>query len=219
MLQRCVIVICILMSLATAATAQSPGRGTFGGFLGGQGRLLIDLAEIRKELKVDEQQTELLDALQEDLAEQRRVIIEEDEGPRYADEAVERLRAEHRLKKLAAFDRRSEALVAIVLEPQQSLRLSELYLQRDGIGAFDRPEVASKLRLTDEQKERLQTLRQTFVDNRLRGRSRERLGELREKEQAAVRELLDEEQQSLWQQLLGKPFDFPSSGFRGPRRR
>ena len=54
------------------------------------------------------------------------------------------------------------------VEPGQASRLAELYLQRDGIRAFERPEVATKLELSAEQKQRLQTLRETFVENRPR---------------------------------------------------
>jgi len=222
MIQRWLIATCILASLVTgsletAANAQLPDRG---GFFGGRGRLLVDLEEVRKELEVNELQAELLDALQEDLAEQRLTIRDENEGPRSADESVERARDELRVQRIAAFDRRSETLITVVLEPNQANRLSELYLQRDGIRAFERPEVASKLQLSDEQKARLQSLRETFVENRPRRNTpNEQQRELREKEQAALRELLNEDQQTLWQQLLGKPFDFPAMSRRGSRGR
>ncbi|MDA1052130.1 MAG: hypothetical protein O3C40_16845 [Planctomycetota bacterium] len=220
MMQRSLIATCILASLSTVVDAQPPNVR----FFGGRGRLLVDLDEVRKELGVDELQAELLDALQEDLAEQRLAIREADEGPRSADETVERARDELRFQQLTAFDRRSESLLAVVLEPQQAARLAELYLQRDGIRAFERPEVATKLELSDEQKQRLQTLRdklrETFVEIRTRRSSREdQQRELREKEQEALRELLNEEQQTLWQQLLGKPFDFFDVARRGPRNR
>ncbi|MEO8494003.1 MAG: hypothetical protein ABI614_02960, partial [Planctomycetota bacterium] len=158
MMQRCLIAICIAASLVTTASTQSPGRGEFGGLLfGGRGRLLVDLEEVQKELGVDEQQEELLDALLEDLAEQRLAIREEEDGPRTADEAIEQLRFQQKMARLTAFDQRTESLLTVVLEPQQANRLSELYLQRDGIRAFDRPEVATKLQLSDEQKARVQS--------------------------------------------------------------
>jgi hypothetical protein len=220
MVRRWIIATCLLLApLATALNAQPPGRSGFGGFFGGRGRLLIDLNEVRKELSIDDQQAELLDALQEDLAEQRLALREEDEGPRSADETVQRLRFKHLIQKLTAFDRRSETLITVVLEPDQANRLAELYLQRDGLRAFERPEVATKLELSDEQKQRLQSLRETFVDNRPRGSTPEQRSELRKKEQEALRELLNEEQQTLWQQLLGKPFDFSVTWRRGSRNR
>ncbi|MBI2477394.1 MAG: hypothetical protein HYV60_01700 [Planctomycetia bacterium] len=219
MMQRGLIAICVVVSLSLTVDAQPPGRGGFGHFFAGRGRLLIDLPEVRTELGVDAQQVELLDALLEDLAEQRRAILEEEEGPRSADESIQRLQFEARLEKLAAFDRRSESLLAVVLEPSQANRLSELFLQRDGIRAFERPEVATKLELSDEQKQQLQKLRETLVDNRQRRSPPEEQRELREKEQAALRELLNEGQQTLWQQLLGKPFEFPATSWRGPRSR
>lgn len=220
MMQRGFIAICVVVSLASAVDAQPPGRSGFGGFFGGRGRLLVDLPEVRNELGVNEQQADLLDALQEDLAEQRRVIREANEGPRSADETLRRLQFEARLEKLAAFDRRSEALLSVVLEPSQANRLSELYLQRDGIRAFERPEVATKLELSDEQKQRLEKLRETLVENRQRQSTPEQQQrELKEQEQAALRELLNEGQQTLWQQLLGKPFEFPATSWRGPRGR
>lgn len=220
MARRLLIATCLLLaSLATAVNAQPPGRGGFGGYFGGRGRLLIDLDAVRKELGISDQQAELLDALQEDLAEQRLAIREADEGPRSADQTFERVRFEHLVQKLTAFDRQSETLITVVLEPNQASRLSELYLQRDGIRAFERPEVATKLELSDEQKQRLQSLRETFVENRPRRSTLEQQRQLREKEQEALRELLNEEQQTLWQQLLGKPFDFSATRRRGSRNR
>ena len=80
--------------------------------------------------------------------------------------------------------------------------------------------MATKLELSDEQKQRLQKLRETLVDNRQRrGPSQQQQRELREKEQAALRELLNEGQRTLWQQLQGKPFEFPATSGRGPRSR
>ena len=166
------------------------------------------------------EQAELLDALLQDLAEQRRVLREEEVGPRSADDSIRRLQFETRVEKLLVFDRRSEALIAVVLEPSQATRLAELYLQRDGIRAFERPEVATKLELSDEQKQRLRKLRETLVENRPRRSSPEQQQrELREKEQTALRELLNEGQQTLWQQLQGKPFEFPATPWRGSRGR
>lgn len=215
MIRRCLIMTCIFVPLTTALNAQPPGHEGFGEFFGGRfggrGRLLVDLDEVRKELAVNDQQAELLDALQEDLKEQRLAIREEDAGPRSADDAVERMRFEHLAQQLDAFDRRSEALITVVLEPNQATRLEELYLQRDGLRAFERPEVVSKLELSDEQKARLQSLRETFVENRPRRGTPEQQRELREKEQEALRQLLSEEQRKRWEQLLGKPFEFPAS--------
>ena len=82
MMQRWFIATCILASLSTAVHAQPPGRGWFGS----RWRLLVGLDAVRKELGVEDQQAELLDALQLDLAEQRLAIREQDEGPRSADE-------------------------------------------------------------------------------------------------------------------------------------
>ncbi|MCA9142993.1 MAG: hypothetical protein KDB05_09410 [Planctomycetales bacterium] len=220
MMRRMLIAVCLLSSIAEVTNAQSPGHGAFGGFFGGSGRLLVDMKEVREELGVDDQQAELLDALLEDLADQRRALREQDEGPRSADETVRRREFELRLEMLAEFDRRSEALIAVVLEPSQASRLSELYLQRDGIRAFERPEVATKLELSDEQKQRLQTLRDSLVENRTRRSSYEEQRRLlREKELAGLRAVLNEEQQTRWQQLLGKPFEFPASTQRGARFR
>jgi hypothetical protein len=220
MMQRGLIAICVVVAMSSVVDAQPRRLGGFGSFFGGRGRLLVDLEEVRQELGVDEQQAELLDALQQDLEEQRRVILEEATGPRSADNTVQRQQFEARLAKLAEFDRRSETLLTVVLEPNQATRLSELYLQREGIRAFERPEVATKLELSDEQKQRLQKLRETLVDNRpRRGPSEQQQRELREKEQAALRELLNAGQQTLWQQLQGKPFEFPATSGRGSRSR
>lgn len=216
---RWIIATCVLATMAVTADAQPPGRGSFSRFFAGRGHWLIDLEEVRKELRVTDQQATLLDLLQEDLNEQRLAIREQDEGPRSADDRERQRQLEALLNRLTEFDRQSESLIAVVVEPEQATRLSELFFQRDGVRAFERPEVAKKLQLTDEQKERLKSLRETFVENRPRGSTSQQRQEQREKEQAALRELLNDEQRTVWEKLIGEPFNFPQRSRRGPRGR
>jgi hypothetical protein len=219
MIQRFTIATCLLAFLMANAIAQSPDRETFFRLMGGLDRLLVEVEDVREELGVNELQAELLDALQQDLAEQRRAIHEEDFGPRSADENIQRFRLGHLIEKLKAFDRRSETLVKVILEPKQAARLTELYLQREGIRALDRPEVASKLQLDDDQKQQIQELRETLAAKRPQAGSPAQRRELFEKERQGIRKLFNDEQQTLWKQLLGEPFEFPKAAHHDLRLR
>lgn len=204
-----------LVCCADIASAQ-PGGGRFESFLGLRSSLLIDIAEVREELSTTDEQNELLDALKSDLADQRGALFGEHgrEGPPNTPDArrdwLENLR-----ERLEAFDRRSEQLVGIVLEPQQSARLVELRLQREGARAFRRAEVLKTLELNEEQRKKVadilaSTASPQFTPNFNFGQLREQLA----KQEADVLATLTDEQRARWDEMKGTPFDFPT-----PRRR
>lgn len=210
---KCALIAMACIVLCSGYTHAQPSRG-FSGFLGLRSSMLIDMPEVRIELKTEDDQDELLVALAEDLSDQRRAVFS-DNSPQRPPNAdwFEQLQA-----KLTAFDRRSEELVAVVLEPDQSKRLAELRLQREGSRAFHRPEVQAKLELTDEQKK--------SIDDALKANTALQFGptldfrqrrEQREKQEQTVISSLTGEQKSRWEEMKGKPFRFPTP--RRPRRR
>jgi hypothetical protein len=168
-------------------------------------------------LNIADAQKALLDALEADFMDQRRAMLEEDASlprdPRGQIEWLEQTRA-----RLEEFNRRGEQLVSIILEPEQSNRLDELRLQREGVAAFNRSEVLDKLELTEEQRKQVADIlkrsstprRQVFLRFQLTSE------ELAEQEQRILAVMTDT-QQARWKELQGKAFQFPQRAHFGRR--
>ncbi len=228
MAQRWLIAACLVVLCVSSLNAQPPGHGRFA-----RSRWLVELDPVQSELDINESQSDLLDALCSDLNRQREAILHGDDAPRSSNEELEQERRKSLSSRLAKFDRQSEALIGTVLNGEQAVRLQQLYVQRDGAQALDRPEVAEKLQITDEQRKDLlevratfaKKLQETFMARRDQFRNRTGFEEtlrdadrLRAKELDEIRKLLNEEQQSRFNELTGEPFDFATIRQRGRTR-
>jgi len=201
-----IIVFACLIGLASSAIAQDQRRGGFGFAMFGRSSFLIDMPEVLVELGVADEQKELLDALDADLSDQRRVIF---------------LDGGHQLRsRIEAFERRGEQLVTVVLEPDQANRLTELRLQREGARALRRPDVLDKLELSEAQRKEIdsvfkasesQQIESVFDLNQIRQQL--------EKQEADILAVMTDEQKARWEELKGKPFQFPRRNRFGRRPR
>ncbi len=103
--------------------------------------------------------------------------------------------------------------VAEVLDAKQMARLEEIRIQALGTAAYMDEEVAKKLDITEEQQEKMQAAqREAFQEMRDAASGDERPGpeamaKMREKLEAKVKELLTDDQQAKYKELVGKPFD------------
>src|SRR5262249_29564504 len=152
--------------LAGPALAQGQGRG-FGMFGGGGISMLIGNESVQKELKLDDSQIEKAKEL-------ARKNMEKFTSAR---EELQNLDQEERRTKMQALGREiNESTLKAVgefLKPEQIARLHQVSYQARGAMAFNDPEVAKKLSLTDSQKSEIQTIvtdsnaetRQIFQDN------------------------------------------------------
>src|SRR6185437_67931 len=61
-------------------------------------------------------------------------------------------------KKNEETTKKTDAAVAKVLDKKQLTRLNQLQLQREGVNAFHRPDVAKQLDLTEEQETKMQEI-------------------------------------------------------------
>jgi hypothetical protein len=109
------------------------------------------------------------------------------------------------------------------LSKEQLHRLNQITMQRAGLLWVLRPEVAKKLELTEEQKEKALKLHEAarkeaheFLQNG--GSEEEKVAKMKEIHQAnrkALHALLTEEQQKIWKEMAGEPFKgefhFPAS--------
>ena len=228
MFLRTSIVLGTALAVATASLvlAQQPkgqGRGQRPGGPGGPGGFgtgvtsLLGTPEVQKELGVNDDQKGLIDDMLKDMRgsggrsnfQDFRNLSQEERQKRF-EEA--RKQGEERAKK-------AEEIPKVILEPKQFERLAELRIQREGVGALDRAEVAEKLGLTQEQKDKIRKIREESRSDRGgfdRNASREERDkaaaqsrERREKANGNILAVFTTQQKETWEKMQGKKFDFP----------
>jgi hypothetical protein len=190
-----------------------PGRGP--GFFRGPGGPgfpqqnpligLISIPEVQVELALsDEQKKQVTDtvaavsaATQEAFAainpQQMGQLTEEERNRRFADT---------RAKVEEANTKAVDAITGF-LKPEQSARLEQLRIQREGAAALSRPEIAKQLKLTEHQLKQLAEVQaRTFAG----------MGPavVSPQAKADLLAVLNAEQKSEWEKLTGKEFNFPA---------
>jgi Spy/CpxP family protein refolding chaperone len=196
------------MMLAGGAFAQRGGG--FGRF-GGGGANMLRMPEVQAELKLtDDQKTKVTDALAK-LREQRQGQGQSFQG----------LSPEERQKMMA--DRRAaeDKALADVLNADQMKRYHQLVLQQQGMTAvLDKP-VADQLKLTDDQKTKIQAvvdeqraaMRDMFQNGGGSG-DREammkKFQDMRKQTDDKIASLLTDDQKNQWKEMTGAPFTFPA---------
>ncbi len=115
--------------------------------------MLLGNASVQKELKLDDQQIEKAKELAEKIGEEMRekfTALGQDLSP-----------DERREKMMAIGHEMNEATLKAIgefLKPEQITRLKQISYQQQGAMAFNDPEVAKKLNLTDTQKSDIQSI-------------------------------------------------------------
>jgi hypothetical protein len=201
---------------------------------------LVGIPEVQKELKIDGDQKALLDDLLLDLRDQMRELWT---GIGFGEDLTQEERQdrmEQAREKSEDIGKKGEEMVAMILEPTQMERVNQLQLQREGIQAFARPEVAKKIGLTEEQRDKMSLLRdevsqqmrqafqgfQGFRDLSSEERreafakmreQREKMEQDRKKIDGDIFALLTSEQKEIWTKMKGKEFKFPERRRRGGR--
>lgn len=157
----------LFLSTNPAAAQQQEGQRPRGGFGGGRGfggggfgfseQALLGNEQVQKELELSADQVAKLTKLREDSqAEMRKQF----EGIRELPEDQRRAKFEEMRTKGEAAQKEHRSKVNEVLLPDQRERLKELAVQAQGTGALFNPETAEALKLTEEQKKKLETIRE-----------------------------------------------------------
>ncbi|MCH9792723.1 MAG: hypothetical protein K0U82_18100, partial [Planctomycetes bacterium] len=188
------------------------GRGGFGGNRGGApGGLgaMIEREEVKKELKLTEDQVKQL----EEVAQTMRPTREEMEPflGRMREAQTDQERALIREEMGAAFEKKRKAAEEkffSLMDEKQSARLKQLQLQERGYRQLSNEETAKSLNLTEEQSAKIKALQQEqFTAYRELGRRAST--EDREKLQADYNQkyeaVLTKDQKSQWKALQGPP--------------
>ena len=160
------VVMALLLSVSVASAQNQPrgrGRGGFGGGgFGGMGGMfnnpvgLLRMPEVQKELNLSEEQTKQVDNALADLNPGRGGFNFQ-ELQNLSDEDRQKRMEEMRKKGEEAM-KAAEEKMNKVLKPEQLTRLKQLALQRQGVTALTRPEVAKNLGLSQEQQEKIRDI-------------------------------------------------------------
>jgi hypothetical protein len=128
---------------------------------------------------------------------------------------VGKLAPAQRRRRATAQARVNEAAVHAILTRAQQVRLRQIGLQAEGVGAFREPEVVAALALTARQRERIRTIEEGALFAWMRPRAPGKPAG----EQAL--EVLSREQTRQWRLLTGAPVKGLVNPFApavGPRR-
>ena len=222
--------------VAGQALAQPPGGGGggfggFGGFGGGLANSIARVKPLQDELKVDAEQLEKLTASLTKAREESRDLTQKLFGRDTS--AEERAEVTKKIQEI------TDKALATALKPEQVKRLKQIETQQAGLGAFTRGEAAEKLKLTDEQKEKITAINRDLSNDRRElfgaggaGGGRrpgaggggggaggggfrldpevvKKLENLQKEAIANAVKVLNDDQKSTYKELTGEPFEMP----------
>jgi len=195
-----------LVALLSGPAAAQGGRG-FG--RGGSVAGLLGNESVQKELKLEDSQIEKSKELAEKTREEMREKFQ----------GLGDLSPEERMAKFQEINREMTAstlkAAGEFLKPEQITRLKQISYQQRHAQAFNDPEVATKLNLTDAQKSDIKTIltdsmkemptREDFQDDR--EAAMKKAAEVNKQTLAKAEAKLNDEQRKTWKGLLGAPFE------------
>jgi hypothetical protein len=200
-----------------------PPGGGFGGGASAAG--LLAMPEVLKELAITDEQKGLIQDMLTDLREQQGGGNRGDFQNLSQEERQKRF--EEARKRREGQDKKSDEMTKMILEPKQYERLEQLRVQRGGAWGLARPEVADRVGLSEEQREKIRSITQAAFGDRgsfanfrnmsesERAEARTKMRERGEKLAADIQALLTPEQRTTWEKMQGKKFDFPQREFGG----
>ncbi|MGP0065720.1 MAG: hypothetical protein ACLQGP_19210 [Isosphaeraceae bacterium] len=202
-----------MVGLGLAALLTSPalaqGRGGFGRGGGGL-TMLLGNASVQKELKLDEAQVEKAKELSEKMRAESR---EKMQGLQDLSQEEQRAKRQEITREINASVLKS---AGEFLKAEQVTRLKQISHQVMGLQAFNDPEVAKKLNLTDTQKADIQEINRETESTRglitqdstpeERAEAMKKMTEARKAGLLKVEAKLNDEQQKAWKELTGAPF-------------
>ena len=221
------VVALLLAGLVVAQEGEKKGRRGRGGFGRGRGMMrmgglpdaaaLLLIPKVREELDLVDEQIADLKKLGESMRPQGRR-----ERPNFREMSEEQRREYFEKMRKEREKRQAElnAKIKEILMPEQWERLQQIRIQAGGFRAFLSQELQQKLKITEEQLEKIRTTaQQHFQEMREQLRSafqsgdREKLREAIAKGQKEVMEkvlgILSDSQREAYKKLTGEPFEVP----------
>ena len=167
--------------------------------------LLLSDQRVQAELAFSRDQRAQIDTLTQQFAQVRHDSLRD----------FNRLTPAERRSRFAALARTNDQSMRTILTPSQVTRLEQITLQIQGLTAFSRPEIVSRLRLTDSQRERMRQIEaeafaslveQIGMDDHQPAAENARGKLFRRATEKAIA-ILTREQLAAWNGLVGTPFE------------
>lgn len=192
----CGVALMLMILVLTATAAPAPEVRPLGGLTSGV-LLYLSKSQVQEELKLSEDQVKKIEELR---AVRRQALA-----------ALRGLNKEARANQLQDINKANEAALAKILTRKQFRRAEQIYLQQIGPSiAFWQTQVAAALKLTDEQKDKMDLINKESQEE-LRNRTangrmtREQLAELTKRRNEKALDVLTPTQKKKWKELLGEP--------------
>lgn len=190
----------ITLALAVMMLASSPAlaqqRGQFAGGFGVSPLMLLGQKSVQDELKLSGDQVKKV----QELTEKQRDAFRD----------FQNLDQDERRKKMQEMAQSNQKAIGTILKEGQLKRLKQITWQQQGSGAFSDPDVASALKLTDEQKQKMRDIQQSaFGEMRDLGRDEEaqkKRQEILKTMNDKLQGVLTAEQKEKLKELTGEPF-------------
>lgn len=209
-----VAVLSVSVCHSTYAQGQRGRGGRGAGFgRGGDVATLAGIEAVQKEIKASDEQVAAIAALRE-----------ESRGARGQRGGQQNLSREERQQLAQERAKAAREKIAGILKPEQMARLEQISLQVRNAQALADQAVAAKLKLSDDQKEKVAAAIQESSDKMRaqmrelfqggdRGAMREKMAELRKEASESVLAHLTADQKEQFEAMKGEPFEMPAVGF------
>ena len=196
------------------------GRG--GGVMG-----LLQIREVRDELKISDEQIGKLTRLREDQDAARRDRGGFDfQGLRDLSDSEREARMREFQQEREKQSKATEEKVREILTGEQFKRLKQIELQQQGTAALMRPDIGQALGITDDQRAKMREASEGVRD-KMRGLFenvrdmsederaglRDKMGKIRADSEKALMAVLTDDQKAKLKEVMGKPFDLPRPEF------
>ncbi len=190
--------VCALMILTLSAAPLRAAEKMVAGE-GAVEVVLLRQQSVQKELKLSKEEVDAIHTFGEEQWEKAR--------------SANLVGEKERNHKFAEMSKENEKFVKETLTKDQHKRLHQITLQMAGLLCLSRPEVAAKLNLTDEQKKRALHLQkeahreaEELIHVTKKAQKLEKLRELHETSLNDIAELLTDEQEAKWAEMIGPVF-------------
>jgi hypothetical protein len=191
--------VCLALGLAGVALAQ---RGMMG--MGGNLGFLAMNPSVQKELKVTDEQKDKLKEASTKVREEHK-----DDFAKFRD-----LSDEEKQKLMKTVGEETEKALGKVLDAKQMNRLRQIGLQQQGPFAFMNPVIQDKLKLTNEQKEKVKTINQEagekmrdLFQGGFNEEARTKMPQLRKETMDKITGVMTDDQKKTWKEMTGESFE------------
>jgi Spy/CpxP family protein refolding chaperone len=206
-----VVFVGLVVSLVVAQPRPGGGRG-FGG------RNLLVNESVQKELKLSDEQIAQIKKITDEVGEKYKDDLTK---LRKGGDGKEAFKKMAEIGKKMSEDTHKQLESAKILKPDQAKRFHQIEIQAKGSQAFNESDVATALKLTDDQKEKVKTIQEDarkemgegFKGGK-GGFDKEKIAEAAKKFAAVRKETMERclavltaDQKKTWQELTGAPFE------------